>query len=467
MTQVTGTQLRHAARRTLADRAPWLSVLPAAAWAWWFVVVAPATVALTYAAARFPSTGWERFALLTTAASIAQLTSMRITRRRVFHPAIVFVVTGVLLLSPEQLALMCLLQHFPDWLRQRYSWYVQPFNIANYVLASLAAWTAAHAVGSTLGGSTGTMAVTGVAAASVFVVANRALLAPMLRLARGLSLRATALLDLEDVTLELVLALMAVPLAALWRDGLELALLALAPLTLIHMAQRAMHRLELASGTISAQNEHLEEANRLIVQRSTAALEALSATVDARDTYTAGHSKRVRVYALALSGELALSDAEVEAVGQAALLHDIGKIAVPDSVLLKEGELTAVEWMVMKSHPAEGARIIERLGYLDEVVPAIRHHHERPDGRGYPAGLRGGEIPLVARIIHVADALDSMTTSRVYRAAMSREAAFAEIARARGTDFCSDCVDALMRAAASGALVVEAAARPILRVASL
>jgi putative nucleotidyltransferase with HDIG domain len=233
------------------------------------------------------------------------------------------------------------------------------------------------------------------------------------------------------------------------------------------MTQRAMHRLELASATISAQNEHLEEANRLIVQRSTAALEALSATVDARDTYTAGHSKRVRVYALAIAGELALSDPEVEAVGQAALLHDIGKIAVPDSVLLKEGELTAVEWMVMKSHPEEGARIIERLGHLDAVVPAIRHHHERPDGRGYPAGLRGGEIPLVARIIHVADALDAMTTSRVYRAAMSEEAAFVEIERARGTDFCSDCVAALMRAAASGALVVEGTATPILRVASL
>src|SRR5207302_8886023 len=133
------------------------------------------------------------------------------------------------------------------------------------------------------------------------------------------------------------------------------------------------------------------------------------------------------------AGELALSDAEVEAVGQAALLHDIGKIAVPDSVLLKEGELTAVEWMVMKSHPAEGARIIERLGYLDEVVPAIRHHHERPDGRGYPDGLLGDEVPLAARIIHVADAVDAMTTKRLYRDEMSFEDAIEEIRRGRGT----------------------------------
>jgi putative nucleotidyltransferase with HDIG domain len=151
----------------------------------------------------------------------------------------------------------------------------------------------------------------------------------------------------------------------------------------------------------------------------------------------------VRDISIALGRELNLPSAELETLSQAALLHDIGKIGVPDSVLLKAGPLTQVEWHVMQSHPEEGARIIERLGYLDEVVPAIRHHHERLDGRGYPQGLHGDEIPLPARIIHVADALDAMLTKRVYRDAMSLDVALDEIRRGRGSDFCPRCVDAL------------------------
>ena len=143
---------------------------------------------------------------------------------------------------------------------------------------------------------------------------------------------------------------------------------------------------------------------------------------------------------------LGLSGTELDFVGQAALLHDIGKIGVPDAVLLKEGPLTAAEWSVMRRHPEEGARIIERLGYLDEAVPGIRYHHERMDGRGYPEGLLGDEVPLAARIIHVADALDAMTTKRLYRDEMSFEDALAEIRRGRATDFCDLCVDALERA---------------------
>jgi HD-GYP domain-containing protein (c-di-GMP phosphodiesterase class II) len=104
----------------------------------------------------------------------------------------------------------------------------------------------------------------------------------------------------------------------------------------------------------------------------------------------------------------------------------------------------------MRTHPEEGARIIERYGYLGEIVPGIRYHHERPDGRGYPEGLMGEEIPLVARIIHVADSVDAMMTARVYRDALTFDAAMAEIRRNRGTDFCESCVDALERALATG-----------------
>jgi putative nucleotidyltransferase with HDIG domain len=291
--------------------------------------------------------------------------------------------------------------------------------------------------------------VAGTLAACVFVLTNRLLLMPMLYLGRGLTPRQAGLLDGEDFTLELVLSLMAVPLAAFWTNSIPLAALCLAPLFLILFTQRAVLRLEEAGDIIVRQNASLEEAHHAVIERSTAALEALSATVDARDTYTAGHSRRVAASARVIAEVLGLSAAELDFVGQAALLHDIGKIGVPDAVLLKEGPLTAAEWSVMRSHPEEGARIIERLGYLDEVVPGIRYHHERMDGRGYPEGLLGDEVPLAARIIHVADALDAMTTKRLYRDEMSFEDALAEIRRGRGTDFCDLCVEALERAVAA------------------
>jgi diguanylate cyclase (GGDEF)-like protein/putative nucleotidyltransferase with HDIG domain len=210
-------------------------------------------------------------------------------------------------------------------------------------------------------------------------------------------------------------------------------------------AQRSTSKLRRAAETIQTQNESLEVANRALKERSTAAMESLSATVDARDSYTAGHSRRVQQLALAIGRELGLSQAELDLLGHAALFHDIGKLAVPDSVLLKPSGLTSDEWGMMRGHAEEGARIIGRLGFLADAVPAIRHHHERYDGSGYPDGLKAEEIPLGARIIHVADALDSMLTTRVYRAARPAATALAELKAGAGTQFCPKCVAALER----------------------
>ncbi|HEY2183277.1 MAG TPA: HD-GYP domain-containing protein [Gaiellaceae bacterium] len=433
-------------RRPLRLRGTRIGDLTPAAWFYWAAVVAPASVGIVLAAGHVDAVDWDRFAALAVLASVSQLLSFHLNRRRVFHPAIVFIVAGALLLPPELMILLIVVHCVPDWLKQRYPWHIQTFNIANYVASGVAAWAMAQAIG--FPASPGREAAAGACAAFTFVVVNRVLLLPMLYLGRGLKPRETGLLDGEDVTIELVLALMAVPLAHFWNDSLPLAALALAPLFLIHFTQRAVLRLEEASETIVEQNASLEEANREVIERSTAALEALSATVDARDTYTAGHSRRVAATAMVIARELDLSDAELDLVHQAALLHDIGKIGVPDAVLLKEGPLTAAEWVVMRSHAEEGARIIERLGYLDAVVPGIRHHHERMDGRGYPKGLLGDEIPLAARIIHVADSLDAMTTKRLYRDGRSFEEALEEIRLGRGTDFCALCVDAFERAVA-------------------
>jgi diguanylate cyclase (GGDEF)-like protein/putative nucleotidyltransferase with HDIG domain len=209
--------------------------------------------------------------------------------------------------------------------------------------------------------------------------------------------------------------------------------------------QKSALKLREAAETIQSQNVSLEQANRALRERSTQAMESLSATVDARDSYTAGHSRRVQQLSLALGRELGLSQAELDLLGHAALFHDIGKLAIPDSILLKPASLTPEEWGIMQGHAEEGARIIDRLGFLQDAVPAIRHHHERFDGTGYPQRLRGEEIPLGARIIHVADALDSMLTTRIYRAARSVDEALAEVKAKSGSQFCPRCVAALIR----------------------
>jgi putative nucleotidyltransferase with HDIG domain len=143
--------------------------------------------------------------------------------------------------------------------------------------------------------------------------------------------------------------------------------------------------------------------------------------------------------------ELGFDPARLELLRLGALFHDIGKLAVPDAVLLKPASLNEYEWELMRRHADEGARIIERLGFLADAVPAIRHHHEHYDGSGYPDGLAAEEIPLGARIIHVADALDSMLTTRTYRSARQVKQALEELRENVGEQFCPRCVSALER----------------------
>lgn len=140
---------------------------------------------------------------------------------------------------------------------------------------------------------------------------------------------------------------------------------------------------------------------------------------------------------------LGLGDARLRHLADAALFHDVGKLAVPDSVLLKPGPLTGAEWEIMRQHSEEGARMLERLGVEEPAVAAVRHHHERFDGSGYPSGLAGEEIPILARVIHVADAFDSMTSNRAYRPARPMLDAIHELRAVIGEQFCPRCVHAL------------------------
>jgi putative nucleotidyltransferase with HDIG domain len=176
------------------------------------------------------------------------------------------------------------------------------------------------------------------------------------------------------------------------------------------------------------------------------AIRALAAALDARDPYTAGHSERVSVLSVAVGRALRLPDDEIEIIRLGALLHDIGKIGVPDAVLLKPGSLTPVEFDIIRQHPAAGARILRSVPFLEPHIPIVELHHERPDGRGYPHGLRGDDIPMAARIVHVADAYDAITTKRAYRGARSSGEALQELWRFAGTQFHAEVVGALATA---------------------
>jgi putative nucleotidyltransferase with HDIG domain len=170
------------------------------------------------------------------------------------------------------------------------------------------------------------------------------------------------------------------------------------------------------------------------------AIRALAAALDARDAYTAGHSERVSAISVAIGRQMHLEDADIEVLRLGALLHDIGKIGISDNILGKAGALTDEEYEIIKSHPVLGAQILRTVAFLEPHLPIVELHHEQPDGLGYPHGLKGEQIPLLARIVHVADAFDAMTTARAYRAGRPAADALAVLWKHAGTQFDLDAV---------------------------
>ncbi len=164
-------------------------------------------------------------------------------------------------------------------------------------------------------------------------------------------------------------------------------------------------------------------------------IKSIAHALDAKDKYTHGHSMRVTLYSLALAKALKLPDDLLEEIETTGLLHDIGKIAIPEKILLKPGKLTEEEYDVIKTHPELGQKLVDGIEKLKLISNWLKSHHERYDGKGYPDGLAGEQIPISSRIIAIADTYDAMTSSRSYRAALSHEIAINEIKRCSGTQF--------------------------------
>ena len=177
-------------------------------------------------------------------------------------------------------------------------------------------------------------------------------------------------------------------------------------------------------------------------------LDTLSGVIDAYDLYTYGHSRQVATYARAIAEKMGLSPDEQTLIVKAALVHDIGKVGISDSIISKEGRLTDQEYQIIKRHTIIGAEIVGHMKGLKDLVPLIRSHHEHWDGKGYPDGLIKDEIPLGARILSVADTLDVIMSDRPYRTTRSFREAREEMVRCSGTQFDPDIIDALMVVAA-------------------
>jgi len=192
---------------------------------------------------------------------------------------------------------------------------------------------------------------------------------------------------------------------------------------------------------LNIENGQLLDEVRTLFRRS---LEAFSTALDFKDNDTGGHSQRVSLYAIEVARRMAIGPDQLDVIGQGALLHDIGKIAVPDRILLKPGQLSEAEWAIMRKHPETGYQMLKTIQIPEPIALIVHHHHERFDGGGYPRGLRGDQITLGARIFSVADLYDAMTSDRPYRKALSIDRVVAELKRVAGTQLDPVVVEAFL-----------------------
>jgi putative nucleotidyltransferase with HDIG domain len=185
-----------------------------------------------------------------------------------------------------------------------------------------------------------------------------------------------------------------------------------------------LHKIEQKMGEVKSLNDSF--------------LTAMAAAIDARDPYTHGHSKRVAFWGRELAAAVGLAKKQIDEVYFGGILHDVGKIGIEDAILNKEGKLTPEEFDRIKQHPVIGYEIVKQSGVFAELLPAIRSHHERIDGKGYPDGLQGDNIPVIARILAISDAFDAMVSDRPYRRGLSIEAALQQIRDGAGSQFDAD-----------------------------
>jgi HD superfamily phosphohydrolase YqeK len=399
--------------------------------AWVYIIAVVLAAAVLVARGPFTTIAWSRLTVLALLFLVCESTSTPLKPRQfTWSPGYAATLASVVLLGPVGAAIVGAFAALR--LRRGLLPVQRAFNGGMYALSAYAAGAAFVAAGGHWGiphqasfpDIIGPFAV----AAFVHLIVNHGLVRVVLWLTRdpGSSLRPGRILDVRLILSDLGYAAFGLLIAALWSVvGPFAAVLVAIPLFVARWA----------IGQYAAQQQAYE-----------ATMAALCKAVETKDFYTRGHSERVSRGSAMLAREIGMRAERVEAITYAGMLHDVGKLGVPTKVLQKSGKLTEEEYAAIQLHPMRGLEIVREIGFLDEALAGIMHHHERIDGRGYPLGLAGDEIPEFARVIAVADAFDSMTSTRSYRGARRIEEAIAELRKWSGTQFDPALVDAFVTA---------------------
>jgi HD superfamily phosphohydrolase YqeK len=403
-----------------------LGRLSRAAWLYIGAVV----VAAAFVVGHGPYRGieWSRLAVLAVLFLVCESTPTAILPRRVaWSPGYAATLASVVLVGPVGAAIVGTVSALS--LRRGPVLTQRVFNGAMYALSAYAAGRVFLALGGTVGiparDSFPQIIGPFVGAAAAHIVANYGLVSVVLWLTSG-GENGRGVLSLRLSLPDLGYAVFGLLIAALWSVvGAFAAVLVLIPLFVARWA----------IAQFADQQRAYEATLRVLCQ-----------AVETKDFYTRGHSERVSKGSVMIARAIGMRPERVEAIRYAGMLHDVGKLGVPTKVLQKTGKLTEEEYAAIQLHPMRGLEIIQEIGFLDEALAGIMHHHERIDGRGYPMGLAGDEIPEFARVLAVADAFDCMTSTRSYRDARSVAAAITELRRCSGTQFDPAFVDALVAA---------------------
>jgi putative nucleotidyltransferase with HDIG domain len=374
----------------------------------------------------------QRVAALFALTLLLQLFSVQVYGRGSVSVSAIGILTSAFVLNTGTAMGIAVAAALLQWLRRRGQFYKAVFDAANFALSTGAASLVYHALDRE-------RLVAAFASGLVYAAVNNGLLCFVMSLAENTSLQSVWLERFHWARFHFMLF---GPLALAGTIAYEqigitgLAAFALPPALMILSVRQYLER-------TSAAIEEIREANLELRRAHRATIAALSRSMEAKDLYTGGHTERVAAIATALARTLGYRGHELEAIEIGALLHDIGKIGIPEQILRKEGPLDDEEWAIIRTHPLVSDHILAGIN-LDPIVrQCARSSHERIDGNGYPDGLSGDEIPLPARIVFVADAYDALTSDRSYRPGRPPLAAIAEIDANAGTQFCHDVVDAL------------------------
>ena len=400
--------------------------LSRATWLYIGVIVIAAAIVTGYGPHR--DVAWSRLAVLAVLFLVCESTPTAILPRQVaWSPGYAATLASVVLVGPWGAAIVGLVSAFS--LRRGLKPAQRVFNGAMYALSAYAAGRVYLALGGVVGipphNSFPQIIGPFVGAAAAHIVVNYGMVSVVLWLTSG-GESGRRLLNLRLSLPDLGYAVFGLLIAALWSVvGAFAAILVLIPLFVARWA--------------IAQFANQQRAYE-------ATLRVLCQAVETKDFYTRGHSERVSRGSVMIARAIGMRPERVEAIRYAGMLHDVGKLGVPTKVLQKTGKLTEEEYAAIQLHPMRGLEIIKEIGFLDEALAGIMHHHERIDGCGYPMGLAGDEIPEFARVLAVADAFDCMTSTRSYRGARSIAEAITELHNCSGTQFDPAFVDALVAA---------------------